>query len=131
MSPQELQVQQQRELQEKQEGTAPTRSFIPNTDIYETEEALTVVLEVPGVERSNINISVENGVLSIEGRIDSSKYKDLIPIYTEYPVGDYRRSFSLSSQIEQQKITADLSDGVLTITLPKAEQAKPRRIALT
>jgi HSP20 family protein len=131
MSPQELQVQQKRELQEKQEGTAPTRAFIPNTDIYETEEALTVVLEVPGVERSNVNISVEDGVLSIEGRIDSSKYKDLVPIYTEYSVGDYRRSFSLSSQIEQQKIKADLNDGVLTITLPKAEQAKPRRIALT
>jgi HSP20 family molecular chaperone IbpA len=131
MSPQELQVQQKRELQEKQEGTAPIRSFIPDADIYEREGELMVVLEVPGVERGNINISVENGVLSIEGRIDSSKYKDLIPVYTEYPVGDYRRSFSLSSQIEQQKITADLSDGVLTITLPKAEQAKPRRIALT
>jgi HSP20 family molecular chaperone IbpA len=131
MSPQELQVQQKRELQEKQEGTAPIRSFIPDADIYEREEELTVVLEVPGVERGNINISVEDGVLSIEGRIDSSKYKDLVPVYTEYSVGDYRRSFSLSSQIEQQKITADLSDGVLTITLPKAEQAKPRRIALT
>jgi HSP20 family protein len=130
MTSQELQVQQKRELQEKQEGTVPARSFIPNADIYETDQSLTVLLEMPAVEKGNIHISVEDDVLDIEGRIDFSKYQGLAPVYTEYPVGHYRRSFSLSSRVDQHKIRAEMSDGVLTITLPKAEQAKPRRISI-
>jgi HSP20 family molecular chaperone IbpA len=128
MTPQELQVQQKRELEQKQEGTVPARSFIANADIYETDEALTVVLEMPGVDKSNLEIGVENDVLNVEGRIDFSKYQGLTPVYTEYPVGHYRRGFSLSNRIDQCKISAEMSDGVLTITLPKLEEVKPRRI---
>ena len=130
MTSEELQVQQKRELEQKQEGTVPARAFIPNADIYETEQALMVLLEMPGVEKGNIDINVEDDVLDVEGRIDFSKYQGLSPIYTEYPVGHYRRSFSLSSRIDQHKISAEMMDGVLTITLPKAEEAKPRRIAI-
>ena len=128
MTSEELQVQQKRELQRKQEGTVPARTFIPNADIFETEQALTVLLEMPGVEKGHVDIRVEEDVLDVEGKIDFSKYQGLSPIYTEYPVGHYRRSFSLSSRIDQHKISAEMSDGVLTITLPKAEQAKPRQI---
>jgi HSP20 family protein len=128
MTSEELQVQQKRELQRKQEGTVPARTFIPNADIFETEQALTVLLEMPGVEKGHVDIRVEEDVLDVEGKIDFSKYQGLTPIYTEYPVGHYRRSFSLSSRIDQHKIRAEMSDGVLTITLPKAEQAKPRQI---
>lgn len=130
MTPQELQVQQKRELEQKQEGTVPARSFVANADIYETDGALTVVLEMPGVDKSNIEISVEDDVLSVDGRIDFSKYQGLTPVYTEYPVGHYRRGFSLSNRIDQNKISADMSDGVLTITLPKIEEVKPRRISI-
>jgi len=128
MSPQELQVQQKREVEKQQESTVPARTFMPTTDIYETESALTVVLEMPGVDKSNVDISVEAGILTIEGRLDFSKYQDMQPIYTEYNIGHYRRSFSLSSKIDQSKIGAEMADGVLTITLAKAEEAKPRRI---
>ena len=128
MSPQELQVQQKREVEKQQESTVPARTFMPTTDIYETESALTVVLEMPGVDKSNVDISVEAGVLTIEGRLDFSKYQDMQPVYTEYNIGHYRRSFSLSSKIDQSKIGAEMADGVLTITLAKAEEAKPRRI---
>lgn len=130
MSPQELQVQQKREVDKKQESTIPARSFVPTADIYEAESALTVVLEMPGVDKANVDINVEAGVLSIEGRLDFSKYEGMQPVYTEYNIGHYRRSFSLPNKIDQGKIGAEMKDGVLTITLPKAEEAKPRRISV-
>jgi HSP20 family protein len=125
---QELQVQQKREVEKAQEPTMPTRAFLPTTDIFETEDALTLVLEMPGVDRGNIDVSVENGVLTVEGRINFDKYEGLQPVYSEYNVGPYRRSFRISSRIDQDKIKAEIRDGVITLVLPKAEQAKPRRI---
>ncbi len=127
---QELQVQEKRELQRKEEGTTPARVFLPTTDIYETDQALTVVMEMPGVDKANVDIGLENGVLTVEGRIDFSKYQALQPVYTEYNIGNYRRSFSLPETVDQEKISAEMSDGVLTLTLPKAEKAKPRKIAI-
>ena len=129
-SKQELQVQKKRELEAKEEGTIPARTFLPTADIFEAEDALHVVLEMPGVEKDNINISVREGVLNIEGRLDFAKYKDLQPLYTEYNVGNYSRSFRLSTSIDQNKIGAELKDGVLSLTLPKLEEAKPRTIQI-
>jgi HSP20 family protein len=100
------------------------------TDIFETDQALTVVLEMPGVEKEKVDVSVENDILTIEGRIDYSKYEGLQPVYTEYNVGHYVRSFQISSKVEQDGISADLNDGVMTLVLPKAEKAKPRKIAV-
>ena len=125
---QELQVQQKREVEKAQEATRPTRAFVPNTDIFETEDALTLVLEMPGVDRENIDLQVENGILTVEGRIDFNKYEGLHPLYSEYSVGPYRRSFRIAGS--QDKSTAELSDGVITLVLPKAERAKPRRIEI-
>ena len=125
---QEVQVQQKREVEKGQEATRPTRAFMPNADIFETEDALTVVLEMPGVDRDNINISVENGVLTVEGTINFGKYEGLQPVYGEYNVGPFRRSFRISSRIDQENINAGMSDGVITLVLPKVEEAKPRRI---
>jgi HSP20 family molecular chaperone IbpA len=73
---------------------------------------------------------VENNVLTITGRIDFSNYEGLQPLYTEYNIGHYSRSFRLSNEIEQQGITAELNDGVMTLVLPKAEKAKPRKIRI-
>jgi HSP20 family protein len=130
VSGQELQVQEKRELQKKEESTAPARMFLPTTDIYETDQVLTVVMEMPGVDKGKVEINIEEGVLTVEGRIDFSKYEALVPVYTEYNIGNFRRSFNLSNSIDQDKIRADMKDGVLTVTLPKAEQAKPRKIAV-
>ena len=126
---QELQVQQKRELEKKEEeSTIPARVFLPTADIYETNDALNVVLEMPGVDKNRVDIRVEDGVLKIEGRLDFSKYQGLQPLYTEYNVGHYSRSFRLSSKIDQNKIAAELNDGVLSLVLPKVEEAKPRTI---
>ena len=125
---QELQVQKKRELEQKEETTIPARVFLPTSDIYETQNALTVILEMPGVEKNNVDVRVQDGVLNVEGRLDLSKYQGLQPLYTEYNIGDYARSFRLSSKIDQSKIGAELKDGVLSLTLPKVEEAKPRTI---
>jgi HSP20 family protein len=128
---QELEVLQKRELEKKDESTIPARIFLPNTDIFETEDALTVVMEMPGVTRDHADISVEDDVLSVAGRIDFSKYEKLQPVYTEYNVGHYRRSFNLTpNSFDEHRISAEMKDGVLTLTLPKAERVKPRKIPL-
>jgi HSP20 family protein len=125
---QELQVQPKRELDKKEEDTIPARVFLPTADIYETDDALNVVLEMPGVEKNSVDIRVEDGVLKIDGRLDFSKYQGMQPLYTEYNVGHYSRSFRLPSRIDQNKIAAELKDGVLSLALPKVEEAKPRTI---
>ena len=126
----ELQVQQKRELENKEETTIPARMFVPAADIFEGENDLTVILEMPGVEKNNVDIHVEDGVLNVEGRLDLTKYQGLQPLYTEYNIGHYSRSFRLSSKIDQTKIAAEMKDGVLTLKLPKVEEAKPRTIQI-
>ncbi len=74
MSPQELQVQKKREREGKEESTIPARTFVPTADIYEDQDSLKVVLEMPGVEKGNVNIRVEEGVLFVEARLDLTKY---------------------------------------------------------
>ena len=127
---QELAVRDKKELVSKDEKTAPGRYYIPYADIYETDDALCVVMEMPGVEKEDINVALENDVLRVDGQIDFSKYEGMEPVYTEYNVGHYTRSFTLSNKIDQEQISAQLEDGVLTLTLPKAKEAQPRRISI-
>jgi HSP20 family molecular chaperone IbpA len=130
MSPQELQVQEKREVERQQESTVPARAFLPPTDIFESGDVLTIVMEMPGVDRKDVEVKVEDDILNVEGRLDFSKYEGMQPVYTEYNIGHYRRSFSLSSKVDQDRISAQMQDGVLTLLLPKAEEAKPRRISV-
>lgn len=127
---QDLAVREKKELP-GEEKTIPGRFFIPSTDVYETEDGLTLVMEMPGVVADALDISLEDGLLRVEGRLDFSKYQGLGPVYTEYNVGHYARSFSLSDKVDQENIGARLEGGVLTLTLPKAPAARPRRIAVS
>jgi HSP20 family molecular chaperone IbpA len=131
MADQSLQVQEKKELVPKGEKTVPARYYVPLTDIYETDEALTVTMEVPGVDHKDIEVKLENDELRVEARIDFSKYEGMEPLYTEYNVGHFTRTFSLSQAIDQQQIAAAFEDGVLTLTLRKVQQAQPRRIEIT
>ena len=128
---QHLQVQRKREHETREETTIPTRVFVPTADIYETKDVLAVILEMPGVEKDQITVRVEDGLLYVEGRLDLTKYQGLQPLYIEYNVGHYARTFQLSSKIDQTKIGAALNDGVLSLTLPKVEQAKPRVVTIS
>ena len=104
--------------------------FVPTADIYETNDALTVILEMPGVEKNNVDVRVEDDILRVNGQLDLSKYKGLVPLYTEYNIGNFSRNFRISNKIDQNKIVAELQDGVLRLTLPKADEAKPRTIEI-
>jgi HSP20 family protein len=127
---QPLAAQEKKELVSKGEKTVPARYYVPSTDIYETEDALKLVMEVPGVDRKDVDIRLEDDVLRVEARIDTAKYEGMEPLYTEYNVGHFARAFTLPHRIDQQQIGAALSDGVLTLTLKKVQQAQPRRIEI-
>ena len=127
----ELETTAKQQVEQAEEPTVQGKHYAPATDIYESETELTVVMEMPGVGREDVDITLEKGRLAVEGRIDFSAYEGLKPAYIEYNVGHFVRRFSLSSKIDQEKISADMADGVLTLRLPKLAEAQPRRIAVS
>ena len=110
------------------EATREGPVFRPETDIYETEEQVVIVADMPGVAPDSVDITLERRVLTIRGHVDAKPPEGYRQIYTEYGVGDFERVFTLSETIDQEKIQASQKDGVLTLVLPKAEALKPKRI---
>ena len=94
---QSLAVQEKKELPGKEEKTVPARYFVPPTDIYEVEDSLHILMEMPGVEKKDVRIDLENDTLRVEAQIDYAKYEGLEPVYSEYNVGHFARAFTLSS----------------------------------
>lgn len=130
MTDKEVALQEKKELAAAEERTEAGKFFSPYTDIHETDDAVVVSMEVPGVGKSDIDIKLDKGVLTVTGTIDSKKYEALKPIYAEYNVGNFVRSFTLSTKIDSDKIAASVADGVLTVRLPKAKEAVAKRIAI-
>ncbi len=110
------------------EKTVAGKHYVPLTDIIETEKSLVVTMDMPGVKKDNINVKLEDNILEVDGQIDFSPYNNLNPVYTEYNVGHYTRRFAVSNTIDTGNIDANLSEGVLTLTLPKVPEAQPRQI---
>lgn len=127
----EMTTQKKQELKTAEEKTVPGRFFVPNTDIVETDDALIVAMDMPGVSKERVDIKLEKRVLSVEGHIDIEPYKKLKPVYTEYNLGNWSRSFTLSSEIDQQGIEASMTDGVLMLTLPKVKEMQPKSITVS
>ncbi|MDE0064255.1 MAG: Hsp20/alpha crystallin family protein [Gammaproteobacteria bacterium] len=125
-----LAVQEKQAHDSNGEQTVEGRFFRPLTDIFENPDALTVVMEVPGVDRDDIDIQLDNNRLTVSARIGLERYGSLEPVYTEYEVGHFTRSFQLSSRIDRNRIEASVDDGVLTLSLPKTAEATPRSIAI-
>ena len=94
----------------------------------ETDNAVVVSMEMPGVDKSSIDIRLDKGVLTVKGTIDPAKYESLRPIYSEYNVGNFVRTFAVSTKIDSAAISAKVADGVLTVELPKVKEALARRI---
>jgi HSP20 family protein len=112
----------------KEERTVAGRFFIPQTDIVENEASLVITMDMPGVKKEDVSIKLEKNILEVEGRIDYSSYEKLNPVYTEYNIGNYARRFTVSNAVDTSNIEAVLTDGVLSMTLRKAPEAKPREI---
>ncbi|ETX04484.1 MAG: hypothetical protein ETSY2_28535 [Candidatus Entotheonella gemina] len=111
------------------EGTRTHERYVaPPVDIYEVTEGLVVTADVPGVTQDQLEVRVDNHVLTIRGQVPERAVAD--PAYREYELVNYFRQFELSDKVDEGKITAELKHGVLTLTLPKAEEAKPRKIAV-
>ncbi len=110
------------------EETRNSPVFSPDTDIFETQDAIVVVADMPGVDDKHVDIQLENDVLTLTGRVSREAPKDMSLLYRGYSEGDYQRSFTLSEDIEREGIKARIKDGVLRITLPKARKNLPREI---
>jgi HSP20 family molecular chaperone IbpA len=113
------------------EGVERTRNrpiYAPRVDIVETEDALEILADMPGVTKEGVEVILEQRVLSIRGRPDISLPEELAPLYLEYQPGDYERSFTLSDAVDPAGIEARVKGGVLHLRLPKAAPAKQQRI---
>ena len=126
----DIEVQPKQEVATAAEATRSARRYVPYTDIHETEEALVIAMEVPGVAKDGVEVTLEKDVLEVAGQVDFGNHRHLTPIYTEYALGHFQRSFSLSSKIDQSGISARVEQGVLHLHLPKTREAAPRRIAV-
>ncbi len=111
------------------ERTRNTTTYVPRFDIVGNDEELLLYGDLPGVTKENLEIRFENGELMIEGNVPP-RHAEREFVYGEYGIGDFRRNFSVSETIDAEKISAELQNGVLTLHLPKAEAAKPRKIAV-
>lgn len=112
------------------ERTRPRRVLVPAADIYERDDSLVVVADMPGVDEKSIDIRVERNILTIEGRVEPPALDGFELVYSELDTGDYHRAFTLSDEVDVNKIEASVRHGVLRIVLPKAEQARPRKITV-
>ena len=117
-------------LEEGTELTRDRRTFVPRTDIYETENALVLTMDIPGANKDDIDITLEKNVLIVHALVEPQAPEGYALAMQEYEVGDFQRSFRLSNEINQDKIEADYSNGVLRLTLPKAEAAKAKKISI-
>lgn len=124
----EIQVKPKQELTSPAEQTKPGTVFTPSVDIFETDRELTLLADLPGVKAENLTIDLRENILTLTGEVEPFEGANEKDILIEYETGKYYRQFSLSNVIDQSKINADLTDGVLRLTLPKVEEAKPRKI---
>jgi len=106
------------------------KTFVPRVDIYETKDSIFLIADMPGVDENTVDVELEKNILTITGKVEDGMLKDHNLIFSEYEVGDYERSFTLSDEIDREKINATVKQGVLRLELPKAEKIKPKKIAI-
>jgi len=127
MTEQEIATKEKQQVQ-GQEKTRAGRFFMPEVDIQELNDSLKLFADMPGVKQSDVEVTLNKGTLTIVGTVSTDVYQKLSPLYTEYNVGNYFRQFELNEDVDAQRINASMKDGVLELTLPKSEGARPRRI---
>ncbi len=112
------------------ERTRDTACFVPRADIYEVNDQIVIVADVPGVDENSLDIVVEKNVLTINAYVTPVAPEGMAFNFAEYEIGDYTRSFKLPDEIDQEKIEATVKDGVLRLYLPKAVGARTRKISV-
>ncbi len=103
----------------------------PPVDIYETEEGILLLADMPGVPKENLDVHVDKNMLTIKGEIGDIVPKDITPLYVEFNGKAFERAFTLGPDVDVSKIEASMNAGVLKIFLPKSEEVKPRKIEVT
>lgn len=129
----EMSVEQSKQEMTTPEGVERTRTgrvFSPAVDIYETNDAVVLVADMPGVDEKSVDVTLEKNVLTIYGRVEEVSPAGLTPIYSEYRIGDYQRAFTISNAINWEGIEGKVRNGVLHLTLPKAGPAQTRKISI-
>jgi HSP20 family protein len=126
----ELQVKGKQEVASPAEQTRPGTVFTPEVDIFENERQINLLADMPGVAPGDVKIDLNDNLLTISGEVKPFEGKDESDVLIEFEIGRYYRQFTLSEIVDQGKIEAKLEDGVLRLTLPKAENAIPRQITV-
>jgi HSP20 family molecular chaperone IbpA len=126
----ELKVKEKQELSLPAEQTMPGLVFTPSVDIFENDKKIVLLADMPGVQAKALNIDLRDNTLTLDGEVEPFEGANEEDVLIEYEVGKYHRQFSLSEVIDQEKIDAQLKDGVLRLTLPKVEKAAPRTITV-
>lgn len=130
MTQKELQMQQKKEVRRDAEPTKPQKQFIPAVDIFETDSGVTVRAEMPGADKNDLEIGLEDNVLTIKGIVNEAGNEKETILLKEFEAGQYLRRFTVAETIDQEKIEASMANGILTVHLPKIEPAKPRKIEI-
>lgn len=126
----ELQVKEKQEVATSAEHTKPGLVFTPAVDIYENDNEIIVLADMPGVVTDDIAIDLKDGILTLTGDVKPWENDDESDVLVEFEIGKYYRQFTLSEAIYQDKIEASFTDGVLKLTLPKVAKAIPRKITI-
>ena len=126
----EIRVKPKQEVASPVEQTRSGLVFTPSVDIFETDREITLLADLPGVKADDLTIDLRENTITLTGEVYPIERADEEDILIEYEIGKYYRQFSLSNFIDQSKIDAKLADGVLRLTLPKIEEAKPRKIEI-
>ncbi len=126
----ELRARDKEQAEPAVEQTRAGRIFIPAVDIFETEREITLIADMPGVAPEKLDIDLREDTLTLSGEVEPLEGQTEEPILREYATGNFFRQFSLSEVIDQERIDARLNDGILRLSLPKVEKAKPRKISV-
>ena len=116
--------------QEDGERTRDCQCFVPRADIYEVEDQIVVVADVPGADKDSLEITLEKNILTINAYVDPVEPEGFSRTWAEYEVGDYQRNFRISDEIDREKIQATIKDGVLRLYLPKSKESRTRKISV-
>ncbi len=125
-----LQAKEKSEVTSPAEQTKPGLVFTPAVDIFETDKAIILLADMPGVKTKALSIDLHENTLTLDGDVNSPEGADEVDVMREYSTGKYSRQFTLSQVIDQEKINAEMKDGVLQLKLPKVEAATPRKITV-